>query len=237
MEQRHTVITATRRQLGAFAEQISDWRTMRYMEAGFYSRAEVAAHRRRGVAIESNRGDDFEVVAFGDTGSILATLSLRRPIGSAGWTTTEATRPTYGLERVHGTAFLDALPAVAMDRCWEAGRFLRDRNVDSSRAVVSVTVAAAELVAGLAANGQAARLIGEAEPTVAIRHVTAFGLPLITGTHVSSASVDGLLQPRYRGRTIVPFAVDLTAITAAHCAAWRRLSDRSHLLEEAASVA
>lgn len=230
MKDNSTVVTATRQQLGPIADQITAWRTRRYLEAGFYTESEIAAMRDIGMPIESSRPDDYEVVAFGR--SILATLSLRRPIGSSGWTTADRHRPTYGLEAVHGTSFLRSLPPVDVDRCWEAGRFLRDRNLDCSEAVVAVTAAAAVLLARLAGEGRATRLTGEVEPSVALRHLDAFGLPIVTGDEVESPAVDGLLRPRYQGRRLVPFAVDLTAITKAHRAAWRDLADRTHLLRE-----
>lgn len=227
-----TVTTATRRQLGRFAGEITQWRTERYLDAGFYDHAEVDRIRRLGLPIESSRPDDFEVVAIDRAGSILATLSIRRPTGSDGTTTVDAQRPRFGFESVHGTGFLAGLAPTEMKRCWEAGRFLRDRNVDCSDAVVAVTTAAAHLLARLAGRGQAERLVGEVEPGVALRHLDAFGLPMVIGAAAESPSVTGVLHPRYHDRTLVPFALDLTAINATHLDQWRELARRSHLLEE-----
>ncbi len=225
-----TLITETRSELGAFAEEISDWRTDRYIEAGFYDKNTLAALREAGVRIESNRPDDYEIVAVDQDGAILATLSLRRPDGISGRSIVDSGRPQFGLEKVNGTSFLSSLGDIQMDLCWEAGRFLRDRNRDSSAAVVAVTTAAAHLVATLASQGKAALIVGEVEPTVALRHLEAFGVPVIVGTAAHSPIVDGLLACRYAGRTVVPFAVDLSKIEPAALAQWEQLAARDHLL-------
>ncbi len=225
-----TLITATRAELGSFADEISDWRTDRYIAAGFYDKNTVVALREAGLKIESNRPDDYEILALDAGGAILATLSLRRPDGVAGRSIVDSGRPEFGLEKVNGTSFLSSLGDIQMDLCWEAGRFLRDRDRDSSAAVVAVTTAAAHLVATLAAEGRAAMIVGEVEPTVALRHLEAFGVPVIVGSESHSPIIDGLLAGRYAGRTVVPFAVDLSKIPADALNQWEQLAARDHLL-------
>jgi len=235
--QTYTTVVGTRAELGPLAERITTWRTDRYIEAGFYDPAMIDTLVAAGLAIERNQPSDFEVAVFDQKGRVLATLSLRRPAGSQGRALDTVGRPRYSLESVHGTTFVGSLGHIEMTRCWEVGRFLRDRSFDCSDAVVAVTTAAARLLADLAASGRAEVLIGEAEPTVALRHIAAFGLPTITGSALESPAVDGILADRYTNRTVVPFAVDLRSITDAHRSQWEAMTTKRHLLEEPSSVA
>ncbi|MDH3499508.1 MAG: hypothetical protein OEM97_05260, partial [Acidimicrobiia bacterium] len=91
------VVTATRAELGDLAAAISEWRTARYLDAGFYHRATVESLRHAGLAVETNRSDDYEIFAITPAGRILATLSLRRPLGVEGRRISDADRPGYSL--------------------------------------------------------------------------------------------------------------------------------------------
>ncbi|MDH3500696.1 MAG: hypothetical protein OEM97_11270, partial [Acidimicrobiia bacterium] len=142
----------------------------------------------------------------------------------------------YSREAVHGPDFLGGFGAIPMELCWEAGRFLRDRNIDCSDAVVAVTTAAAQLASILAAQGLAAVVVGEVEPHVALRHLEEFGLPVRIGAEIESPQVDGLLGGRYAGKRVVPFAIELSDITEGDRDRWRGMTGRSHLLKESTHV-
>lgn len=231
------VITGRRAQLGKLAERITEWRTERYLEAGFYDRASVEWMRRAGLPIETNRPDDYEIAAIATPGQILATISLRRVAGGDGHVLADSRRPWFGLENVHGPKFLSDSGAIPMEQCWEAGRFLRDRSSDSSRAVVAVTTAAARLAAGMAARGEASLVVGEVEPSVALRHLRALGVPVRIGPELDSPQVTGLLANRYAGRKVVPFALRLADISEQNRWRWSALAEREHLLDEDAHAA
>ncbi len=227
------VIIGTRSQLNEMADRISRWRTQRYIDAGFYDPAVVHGLAATGKPIETSRSEDYEIAVVDHTERILATLSLRRPTGDLTGTLQQSPRPRFGLESIHGTSFLGSLGPIHVERCWEAGRFLRDRSLSCHDAVVAVTTAAARLVADLAADGRADLLVGEVEPSVALRHLRAFDLPIALGAPRTGNAPTGLLAPRYAGRTVVPFALDLTAITDTHRRSWPELEQRRHLLEPA----
>ncbi len=210
-----TVTACTRAALGSSADEVTAWRTERYIDAGFYDEAAVARLATLGRSPETTQSGDYEIVAWSDADQPLVTITMRTVHNEASALTTP-TRPSFGFESVHGRAWLQAAvpdaDSVKVSEIWELGRFLRDRRVRCSDAVQEALVLLVRLIVELRTEGRARFLVGEVEPEVALSHIKATGVPVTVGPERHSPHVDGLLAPRYVGRTVVPFVIDLAEV-------------------------
>jgi hypothetical protein len=209
------VTVGTRSSLGPLAETITAWRTARYVDAGFYDESLLQGLSVAGGSPETSMPGDYEVVAWAGEGRPLATVTLRSHHDSFRFLG-DRRRPAFAFEAVHGRAWLPAaVPGarrVPVNQVWELGRFLRDRSVACPEAIPRVIAAVAGLVRRLRDEGRLRLVAGEVEPSVALNHLVASGVPLTLGPERSSPPVEGLLAPRYVGRRLVPFVIDVARI-------------------------
>ena len=154
-------------------------------------------------------------MAWSNSDEPITTISMRTFHGDT-TVLTSSTRPSFGFEGVHGQDWLSSVivgaDSIPVHQVWELGRFLKNRRIDCGSAVGDALGNLIKLILELRASGRVRFLVGEVEPDVALKHIEALGVPVTVGPRRHSPDVTGVLGPRYKDRTVVPFVIDLDQV-------------------------
>jgi Cyclic nucleotide-binding domain len=197
-------------------EALLQYRLAQYLIVGFLNPIKVYEARLQHEPVSAVTADDVHILSINaDSGELLCCLALRAVLGATDKMTLRTDeRPMVQTEEIHGLGIfnrLRLLPDLPLKRVREAGRFVKNQQIDKHqelmfRAPVEAGAAFVRiLVDSLRLEVEA--VVGEFETDVAKRNLDYFHVPLVflRGT-VPHIPEDSIFFPRFHTRPVYPWA-------------------------------